>query len=224
MKRQQVIDQPLRVGPFDEEAGRPCMLDRVRGLVPSQHGQPENPDVGELGADARRRLDAVHVRHRDVHQDDIGPQRMRVGDRLEAVGRIADHRELRPLMEHLSQRAPHRRVIVDDQNPERAPGRAIIVDRRCRSGRCEARLVRAGGGVRRRVARRDQTDPSPLSGRAVDVQAAAEQRQPLADAEQPPAHLAGLRSIVEPRRVEPDPLIGHGDAQLIVGIERPTPA
>ena len=59
----------------------------------------------------------------------------------------------------------------------------------------------------------------PLSGRAVDVQAAAEQRQPLADAEQPPAHLAGLRSIVQSRRLEPSPSIRHGDAQLIVGIE-----
>ena len=72
----------------------------------------------------------------------------------------------------------------------------------------------------RSVARRDEADPSPPSGRAVDVQAAAEQRQPLADAEQPPAHLAGLRSIVESRRLEPNPLIRHGDAQLIVGVER----
>ena len=99
-----MIDQPLRVGPLDEEARRPRLLDRVRGLVPSQHRQPENPDVRELGADARRRLDAVHVRHRDVHEDDIGPQRVRVGDRLETVGRVADDRELRPLLQHLAER------------------------------------------------------------------------------------------------------------------------
>ena len=72
----------------------------------------------------------------------------------------------------------------------------------------------------RSVARRDEADPSPPAGRAVDVQAAAEQRQPLADAEQPPAHLAGFRSIVESRRLEPNPLIRHGDAQLTVGVER----
>ena len=75
--------------------------------------------------------------------------------------------------------------------------------RRCRAQRHAARR----GG------------PESPSGRAVDVQAAAEQRQPLADAEQPPAHLAGIRSIVQSRRVEPNPLIRHGDAQLIVGIE-----
>ena len=111
-------------------------------------------------------------------------------------------------------------MIVDDENPERVRGRAIVVDGRCRSGQREARLVRAGDGAPARAARRDEADPRPPAGRAVDVEAAAEQRQPLADAEQTPAHLAGLRSIVESRRVEPDPLIRHGDAQLIVGIER----
>ena len=64
VKGQQVIDQPLRVGPLDEEPGRPRMLDRVRGLTPSHHRHAENPDVGELGVDARGRLDTVHVRHR----------------------------------------------------------------------------------------------------------------------------------------------------------------
>ena len=44
-------------------------------------------------------------------------------------------------------------------------------------------LVRAGDGVLRSVTRRDEADPESPSGRAVDVQAAAEQRQPLADAE-----------------------------------------
>ena len=70
------------------------------------------------------------------------------------------------------------------------------------------------------AARRDEPHPRPLAGRAVDLEAAAEQRQPLADAEQPPTHLAGLRSIVESCRFEPDALIRHGDAQLIVGVER----
>ena len=183
------------------------MLDRVRGLVAGQHRQPENPDVGELGADARGRFDAVHVRHRDVHEDDVGPQRVRVGDRLEAVRRLADDRELRPLIEHLPQRAPDRRVIVDDENPERVRGRAAVVDRRCRAGQLRGSSRSRRRRCPARVARRDEADPRPLSGRAVDVQAAAEQRQPLADAEQAPAHLAGLRSIVQSRRLEPHPLI-----------------
>ena len=133
--------------------------------------------------DAGRRLDAVHVRHRDVHQDDIGPQRGRLGDGLEPVGGIADDRELRPLMEHLSQRTPDRGVIVDDENPERVRGRVIVLDQRRRSGQCETQLVRGGGGVLRSATRCEETDPSPLPGRAVDEQAAAQQRQPLADAE-----------------------------------------
>ena len=91
---------------------------------------------------------------------------------------------------------------------------------RGRPDRREARHAGVGAGALCGAARRDEADPRPLAGRAVDLEAAAEQRQPLADAEQPPAHLAGLRSVVESRRFEPDPLIGDGDAQLIVGVER----
>ena len=99
-----------------------------------------------------------------------------------------------------------------DARPSSPAGAAPIGD--------EVDSRRAGDGVLRGAARRDEPHPGPLSRRAVDLEAAAEQRQPLADAEQPPAHLAGLRSIVESRRFEPDPLIRHGDAQLIVGVER----
>jgi hypothetical protein len=47
---------------------------------------------------------------------------------------------------------------------------------------------------------------------------AAEQRQPLADAEESPT--GRLRTLVELLRVEPDPAIADGDTQLILGVER----
>ena len=58
-----------------------------------------------------------------------------------------------------------------------------------------------------------------LPGSALDVEPATEQRQPFADAEQTPSALAGLRSFDEPRRVEPDPLVRHGDAERVILIE-----
>ena len=36
----------------------------------------------------------------------------------------------------------------------------------------------------------------------------------------PPAHLTGVRSVVESLLFEPNALIRNGDAQLAVGIER----
>ena len=168
--------------------------------------------------DARGRFDAVHVRHRDVHEDDVGPQRMRLRDRLDAVGRIADDRELRPRVENVAERRAHRRVVVDDENPERVRGRAAAVPGRGRPDRREARHVatRRRSAAPRGASRRTRVLPGALSTST----RAAEQRQPLADAGTAPAHLAGLRSVGEFRRFEPNPLIGDGDAQLIVGVER----
>ena len=78
----------------------------------------------------------------------------------------------------------------------------------------------AGANALRVAARRDEPHACPLAGSAGDVEAAAEQCEPLADAEKPPSHLAGLRPVVESCRIEPDALIGNGDAQLVVGVER----
>jgi hypothetical protein len=67
-----MLDQALRVSAVDEEARRARLLDRNRGRAARLHREPENPDVVELGANTRRRFDAVHVRHRDVHEDNVG--------------------------------------------------------------------------------------------------------------------------------------------------------
>ena len=119
MHAQQMLDQPLRVDALDEECRRPRLLDGIGGCAARLHRQPENLDVGELGADPARRFDAVHPRHGDVHQNDIRAQRVRLRDRLDAVGRVADDRELRPLMENVAERAANSGVIVDNENPER---------------------------------------------------------------------------------------------------------
>jgi hypothetical protein len=106
---QQVLDQPLHVDALDEEARRSRSLHRVGRCAPRLHRQPENLDVRELGPNALRRFEAVHVRHRDIHEDGVRPQGVRVRDRLEAVGRLADDRELRALVENFAERSAHPR-------------------------------------------------------------------------------------------------------------------
>ena len=156
----------------------------------------------------------------DVHEDDIGLQRIRVGDGLVTVGRIADDRELSQLMEHLSQRAPDRWVIVDDENLERIRGRTMAVGRRCRSPRARRPSARSRRGrcpAPRHAARRGgfaflfrARCRCPCGLRA----ASAAHGCGIA-----PAHLDGFQSILQSGRLEPNPVIRHRDAQLIVGVE-----
>ena len=61
------------------------------------------------------RLDAVHVRHLDVHEDDVGPRGAGQVDRLGAVARLADH--LVPFfLEHLAQVHADERLVFGDQD------------------------------------------------------------------------------------------------------------
>src|SRR5712691_9727193 len=98
--------------------------------------------------------------------------------------------------------------------------RAALVAGRCRSDRGKGRRSRAADGGACVAARRDEPHPGSPARRAVDLDATAKQREPLTDAEQSPTNLAGLRSIVEFSRFEPDSLIRNGDAQLVFGVER----
>ena len=91
----------------------------------------------------------------------------------------------------------------------------------CRSDRSKGRSFRAVGGGVRGAARRDQPDLSALARCALDLDATAKQREPLADAEQPPTDLR--RPSID-RRVRPVrirfPRSVHGDRQLVFGVER----
>ena len=63
MPDQQMVDQPLRVDALHEIGGSPCLLDRVDGVRPCQHREPQNLDIGEVCVNACGRLDALE---RDV--------------------------------------------------------------------------------------------------------------------------------------------------------------
>src|SRR5262245_19594665 len=83
----QLGHQPLHVDTLGEEARGAGFLDWMLALRPRLHRQPEDHDGRRLRAQATRGLDPVHLRHRDIHQDDVGLDRARLGDRVESVGR-----------------------------------------------------------------------------------------------------------------------------------------
>jgi hypothetical protein len=69
------------------------------------------------GRNPSGRGDAVHPRHRQVHQDDVrrvfGHQR----ERLEAVAGLPDDVEVRLRLELAHDATPHHRMAVDDGRP-----------------------------------------------------------------------------------------------------------
>ena len=81
-------------------------------------GQDEDlRGVGPRG-DPGRRLGAVHDRHPQVHEHDVGTQPRHQRERLGAVGGLADHLEVALLAEHRDHAGPHQGVVVDDEQPD----------------------------------------------------------------------------------------------------------
>jgi len=59
----QMIDQTLRVGPFDEEVRRAGLLDRVDRFGARLHRQTEDLNKRQLATNAPRRFDTIHIGH-----------------------------------------------------------------------------------------------------------------------------------------------------------------
>jgi hypothetical protein len=91
------VAQHQRRGVLEQEAAG-TVPDRGGGpVVEVEGGQHDHADgLGPAGCplwgeDLARRLDAVHLRHPDVHQDNVGPQLVDHSDRFHAVVGRADH-------------------------------------------------------------------------------------------------------------------------------------
>jgi hypothetical protein len=85
----EAVDEPLCISTLREEADRSRALDGRTVLGAQVHRQAENLNRRQTLMDATRRLHAVHSRHRHVHHDDVGMQRMRLRD-LRSVRRRSD--------------------------------------------------------------------------------------------------------------------------------------
>ena len=69
-----------------------------------------------------RRLDAVELGHADVHQDDVRLEPPGLGDRLDAVRRLADDLDVLLRLEDHAEARPDERLVVDDQDAEAHSG------------------------------------------------------------------------------------------------------
>ena len=113
-------------------AGDQHLADDVLVLVPRQG---DHAGRGEPFLEHPCRLDAVHLRHVDVHQDHVGPE---VGDeieRLEPGLRLADHEQVGGV-EQGKERLSEAGVVIDDEDPHTAGavGRPGGKDRGCHLG------------------------------------------------------------------------------------------
>jgi hypothetical protein len=114
------FDQLLRRGVLKKEAACPAAERLEDVLVALEGGQDQDPGlvIGRLLEDAAGRLQPVHDRHLDVHQDDIRPQRAGGGHGGGAVlGFTGDLDAVLALEDH-AEADPNHRLIVDQQHAE----------------------------------------------------------------------------------------------------------
>ena len=78
-------------------------------------GEDQDLRAGHALGQQLRRLEAVHPRHADVHDDHVGLAPLRELDRGRAVGGLADDADVRRPREREPQSFAHDLVVVDDQ-------------------------------------------------------------------------------------------------------------
>jgi hypothetical protein len=86
-------------------------------LEGSEHDDLDPFEFG-VGEDHPDRLQAVHDRHPDVHEDDVGEVRAGQPDRLGAVGRLADDLHVLGAFEQAAKAGPDQLLVVRQQDPD----------------------------------------------------------------------------------------------------------
>src|SRR5215472_6078917 len=112
-------DQLLSRGVLEQVAGRPGLDGGKHVVVRVVRGQDQNLRRRRGLAQPAGRLDPTHLRHAQVHEDDVGPQPPGLGECLSTVSRLTDDLEALVPGEDPAQAAAHHRVIVYDQQPDR---------------------------------------------------------------------------------------------------------
>jgi hypothetical protein len=174
------LDEVVGGHVLEQEAGRtsPQRVDDVLVEVVRRQDQHAGR-VAELVEPARR-LDAVHARHPDVHEDDVGPQRPHLRQRDLAVGGLADHLDVRLGLQDEAEAGAQQRLVVDQQDADRHDG-LRVVGRVVGggAGRLVGRLQRGGreGGADDEAAPRSWLGPE---GAAAGLHPLAERLQAVA--------------------------------------------
>jgi hypothetical protein len=113
------------VGVFQQVAGRPG-LERAADLgLLNKAGHGHHLDGRPAGLDLAGGGDAVHDRHHEIHQHDVGKvvAWFKLGDAVQglaAVGGFADHLDVLHLFEVGRDAASHNAVIVDQEDSDGA--------------------------------------------------------------------------------------------------------
>ena len=113
---------------FSRNPLAPCRIARAaassRSKVVSMTMRGGSLVAQQLGG----RREAVHHRHPDVHQHDVGARRADDRERLAAVGCLADDLEVGLGVDQHADAGPEQRLVVDEHHPDRRAS-----SRRCRS-------------------------------------------------------------------------------------------
>ena len=115
------VEELLRAGVLQQEAARPG-VERVEQVVVAVEGRHDHHVSEVLGDEVAGGLDAVHPRHLDVHQDDVGARRAGLLDGLEAVGRLGHDLDVVLDRQHHREPRAHHRVVVDEEHPQACRG------------------------------------------------------------------------------------------------------
>ena len=94
--------------------------DLRRGLLAHE----EKARVGGEPADSFRDLESIHLRQVDIEQNQIRLQRFDLLNGLQAIRCLGDL-ELRPSLKHRANELAERRMVLDDENPQRHSGVTI---------------------------------------------------------------------------------------------------
>lgn len=81
------------------------------------------------GEDALSGLEAVELRHADIHHDDVGVKTRRLVDRLQPVAGFSDDVDVLLAREEHAEAGPNHRLVVGDEHPDRH-GRSLLTGRR----------------------------------------------------------------------------------------------
>ncbi len=116
-------DQLLGRDVLEQEAARTHSERVVDVLVHVEGGEHHDLRRGALRLEEpARRLDAVHLGHAHVHQDDIRRHALRLGQRLASVLSLPHHLDVRFRLEDHAKARAHQRLVVDDQDSETHAG------------------------------------------------------------------------------------------------------
>src|SRR5262249_4842751 len=103
---------------LEQEAARADTQRLVDVLVQIKGRENEHAALDAAQQDAPGRLDPVHGRHTDVHQDDVREQPLRQLDRLAAVAGLADDLDVVLGAEDHAEAVAHERLVVAEENAD----------------------------------------------------------------------------------------------------------